>query len=203
MINSALVATSYNRIAQVYAGRRDWRSSIPHLQRLTDQLAEDSLVLDLGCGAGRPVDRWLIDQGHRVIGLDISSEMLALARRNVPQATYEQRDMARLKKGEYAVDAVVCFFALFHVDRSQHARLLGCMRSYLSRGGLLMLTTGRTDWEGEEQFLGAKMAWSHFDRDTNRGLIEAAGFEVVSDDLHKGNAFADKDWHPIFLARAE
>lgn len=203
MINSVRVATSYNRIAQVYAGRRDWRSSIPHLQRLTDLLAKDSLVLDLGCGAGRPVDRWLIDRGHRVIGLDISSEMLALARRNVPEAMYEQRDMAGLKTGEYAVDAVVCFFALFHVDRSQHGQLLRCMRSYLPKDGLLLLTTGRTDWEGEEDFLGARMAWSHFDRATNRGLIEAAGFEVVSDDLHKGNAFADKDWHPIFLACAK
>ena len=201
MIDSTLIATSYNRIAQVYASRRDWRASTPHLQRLNDLLAEDSLILDLGCGAGLPVDRWLIDHGHRVIGLDISSQMLALARRNVPQATYEQRDMAGLKEAEYAVDAVVCFFALFHVDRSQHDRLLRCMRSYLPRDGLLLLTTGRTDWEGEEDFLGARMAWSHFDRSTNRSLIEDAGFEIVSDDLHRGNAFADKNWHPIFLAR--
>ena len=202
MIDSTLIATGYDRIARLYAGRRDWQSSTPHLQRLNERLAKDSLILDLGCGAGLPVDRWLVDHGHRVIGLDISREMLALARRNVPQATYQQRDMANLKEGDYVVDAVVCFFALFHVDRSRHGRLLRCVRSYLPRDGLLLLTTGRTDWEGEEGFLGAKMAWSHFDRATNRSLIEAAGFEILSDDLHRGNAFADKDWHPIFLARA-
>ncbi len=81
------VRDGYNQIADSYAEKRDQASSVPFLERLDSHLAPNSLVLDLGCGAGLPVDRWLIDHGHRVIGLDLSSAMLSLARHHVPEAS--------------------------------------------------------------------------------------------------------------------
>ena len=65
-----------------------------------------------------------------------------------------------------------------------------------------MRRPGRHDWEGEEDFLGERLAWSHFDRATNRVLIEDAGFAVLLEDRHPGNPPDDDDWHPIFLAWA-
>ena len=41
------------------------------------------LVLELGCGSGL-LTRHLVDAGHRVVATDASSEMLALAKRHVP-----------------------------------------------------------------------------------------------------------------------
>lgn len=202
MTNTSLIRSGYDQIADRYAEKRDQASSVPYLEWLNDKLGANSLILDLGCGAGLPIDRWLIDQGHRVIGLDISAEMLILARQNVPQGHYELSDMADLTVGEYSVDAVVCFFAMFHIDRSRHRQLLRSLHSYLMPSGFLLITTGRTDWEGEEDFLGAQIAWSHFDQATNRALIEDAGFKIFLEDEHRGNSCGDKDWHPIFLAQA-
>ena len=203
MLSTDRVRAGYDRIAAEYAELRDLDASLPFLQRLDADLAPGSLVLDLGCGAGVPVDRWLIDQGHRVIGLDISDAMLDLARRNVPEAEYRQCDMAALADGEFSVDAVVSFFAMFHLDRQQHRQLLCRIRSYLPVGGLLLVTTGRSDWEGEEDFLGVPMQWSHFDRAANRQLIAGSGMEILFEDLHAGNPIDDKETrHPVFLARA-
>ena len=203
MIDVSLIREGYDRIAARYAERRDQKSSIPYLRILNDKLAANSLVLDLGCGAGLPVDRWMIDHGHRVIGLDISREMLSLARRNIPTARFELRDMATLEVGEYAVDAVVCLFAMFNIDRSLHRKFLCTLHSFIRPGGFLLLTTGRADWEGEEGFLGTQMVWSHFDRPTNRTLLEATGFAILLEDLHRGNSCGDDDWHPLFLAQAK
>ncbi len=202
MLNTDRVRAGYDQIAARYAVERDRASSVPYLEELDGRLAADSLILDLGCGAGLPVDRWLIDHGHRVIGLDISDAMLTLARRNVPEASYQLRDMATLKEDEYSVDAVVSFFAMFHVDRRYHRDLLCRIRSYLQEGGLFLVTTGRSDWEGEEDFLGVQMLWSHFDKAANRELIKDRSFTVLFEGLHRGNSIGDKDWHPIFLARA-
>lgn len=203
MLNADRVRAGYDRIAAEYAALRDHDSSLPFLQRLDADLAPGSLVLDLGCGAGVPVDRWLIDRGHRVIGLDISDAMLDLARRNVPEADYRRRDMAALADGEFAVDAVVSFFAMFHLDRRRHRDLLRRIRSYLPVGGSLLVTTGRSDWEGEEDFLGVPMQWSHFDRAANRQLIADSGMEIHFEGLHAGNPIDDeKTQHPVFLARA-
>ena len=203
MLDTDSVRTGYDRIAAEYAETRDLDSSLPFLHRLDAELARASLVLDLGCGAGLPVDRWLIDRGHRIIGLDISDAMLDLARRKVPEGDYRQRDMATLADGEFSVDAVVSFFAMFHVDRRRHRELLRRFRSFLPHGGLLLVTTGRSDWEGEEDFLGVRMHWSHFDRAANRRLIVESGFAILFEDLHAGNAVVDQTTrHPVFLARA-
>lgn len=45
------------------------------------------LVIDLGCGSGLTARR-LIDAGYEVIGVDISQEMVELARSNTPEATF-------------------------------------------------------------------------------------------------------------------
>ncbi len=199
---TALVRAGYDRIAGRYAERRGSEHSIGYLERLDERLGAESRILDLGCGAGVPVDRYLVDRGHDVIGLDISDAMLSLARRNVPEADYRAGDMADLRASDYSVDAVVSFFAVIHVDRRHHARLFRVIRSFLSRGGPILVTMGRDDWEGEEDFLGVPMAWSHFDSATNIKLIDDRVFSVLFEYLHPGNSPGDDDIHPIFLARA-
>ncbi len=196
------VRAGYDLVASKYANERDHQSSIPYLQHLNSRLAPNSLILDLGCGAGLPVDQWLIDEGHRVIGIDISKSMLDLARKNVPEATYRLGNFADLQPFEMSVDAVVCFFALFHIERTAHRRFFETVRTYLGDDGWLLITTGQVDWEGTEDFLGIEMAWSHFNRTTYRQMIEESGFSIEMESEHRGNAFNDDDWHPIFLARS-
>ena len=203
MIDTAFIRSSYDRIAVEYAENRDKDSTVPYLEMIHENLVEDSQILDLGCGAGLPVDLWLTQHGHRVIGLDISAEMLKMARTNVPDADFKQCDISTLQEGAYAVDAVVCLFTMFHIDRSLHQQFLRRVRSFLERDGLLLITTGQNDWEGEEDFLGVVMAWSHFDKRTNRALIENCGFSILLEDQHRGNSFGDDDWHPLFLAQAD
>ena len=73
-------------------------------------------MLDIGCGPGIPVDRYLIDNGDKVIGLDISESQIELAKKNVPEATYEVKDISTLTMREYSVDAVVSFYVVFHIS---------------------------------------------------------------------------------------
>lgn len=47
-------------------------------------------VLDGGCGIGLDL-RWLLDQGHRAVGLDASPGMLAEARARAPEAELHRR----------------------------------------------------------------------------------------------------------------
>src|SRR5262245_53172071 len=45
------------------------------------------LIIDLGCGGGLWARR-LTDAGYRVAGIDISSDMIALARKRVPEGSF-------------------------------------------------------------------------------------------------------------------
>jgi len=49
----------------------------------------DGLVVDLGCGSGI-LARELVLSGHNVLGVDLSESMLALARKQAPEAEFRQ-----------------------------------------------------------------------------------------------------------------
>ncbi len=177
-----LVRRGYDEAAERYARQRDQFASLEYLEYLASRLRPGATVLDLGCGSGLPIDRYLVDQGFRVVGLDLSERQIALARVNVPKATYAVRDMTALLPNDFAVDAIVSFYAIFHTPRTGHAALMRTLASFLTHGGLLLVTMGASDWEGmEDDFHGVPMFWSHYDSLTNRRLIEAAGFTILRD----------------------
>jgi len=69
----------------------DDRVALAAAGELIDQLHRrgigEGLVVDLGCGSGLTARR-LTDAGFDVIGVDISQEMVELARSNAPDATF-------------------------------------------------------------------------------------------------------------------
>jgi cyclopropane fatty-acyl-phospholipid synthase-like methyltransferase len=155
-----------------------------YLARLLDMLPPGAGVLELGCGAGVPVTQALARIG-RVVGVDISSEQIALAERHVPDATFILSDMADLDFEAESFGAVVSFYALTHVPRGEHAELLGRIAGWLRPGGLLFATMGAGDAPDivEPDWLGAPMFFSHYDADANRDMVRRAGLDILFADV--------------------
>src|SRR5438445_8772008 len=143
-----VVRSGYEEAAARYGARRDQFQSERYLRRFTELLPPPAHVLDVGCGSGEPVDRYLIDHGYTVIGIDFSHSQIDLARHRVPEARYEMKDMLELHAGEYRVDGVVSFYAIFHTPRDRHAELLETVASFLRPGGVMLITMGGREWEG-------------------------------------------------------
>ena len=74
--------------------------------------------LDAACGTGRLAAR-LAARGHRVIGVDSSTDMVEVARRRLPDADFRVGELEALPIEDASVDVVVCGLAL------SHARHLG------------------------------------------------------------------------------
>jgi SAM-dependent methyltransferase len=85
----------------------------PIVHEIIDRL-EPGVALDAACGTGRH-SKYLADHDHAVIGVDSSAEMLALARRKVPQADLRVGPLDELPVPDGQVDLVVCSLALTHV----------------------------------------------------------------------------------------
>ena len=76
-----LVRRGYDQVAEPYLDARDQWKSIPYLGRLLARLRPGSRILDVGCGSGIPIDSYLTEKGHEVIGIDISPRQVELGRR--------------------------------------------------------------------------------------------------------------------------
>ena len=105
----------YGRWAQWYddPGNELLEIEGPIVRQILDGLPP-GVALDAACGTGRHT-AYLASLGHPVIGVDSSSEMLAVARRKVPEAEFVEADLHHLPVADDSVDLVVCAIALSHV----------------------------------------------------------------------------------------
>jgi cyclopropane fatty-acyl-phospholipid synthase-like methyltransferase len=147
---------------------------------LCTRLAPGSRVLDAGCGTGLPTAEQLVDAGHEVLGIDISEGMLELARRGVPDAEFRSLDLADVGPDLGTFDAVVAFFALLMLPRTEIPDVLGRLREVLRPGGYFMLSMVEADLDDIPiSFLGSPVWVTGYLRDELREVVEKAGFEVL------------------------
>jgi cyclopropane fatty-acyl-phospholipid synthase-like methyltransferase len=153
---------------------------------LLERLSEGSRVLDLGCGAGVPISK-LLAQRHDVTGIDISGRQIELTRRLVPAARFHRGDFTQLSFPDEFFDAICSFYAIIHVPREEHPMLFNRLHRILRPGGLLLLTLGTDDWVStEENYSGVEMSWSHYDAETNKKMVENAGFKIIQSSIEGG-----------------
>src|SRR5436190_23176690 len=83
-----------------------------------------STVLDVGCGTGRAVEplRTAVGQAGRVVGIDVTPEMIEVARRagRVALAAFVVADAERLPMRSGSVDAVFAAGILTHLAPPHH-----------------------------------------------------------------------------------
>lgn len=161
-------------------------------------------MLDLGCGAGVPVARTLSER-FDVIGADISASQLSLARRQAPGVALLRGDMEHLHFAPSSFDAVVSFYAIFHLPRQQQPDLFSRMLEWLRPGGYALVSLGRTDEPAyTEDFFGVEMYWSHYGTEQYRDMLLKTGFDLLEEQIldHGYNdGGAPVEQHPLFFMR--
>jgi ubiquinone/menaquinone biosynthesis C-methylase UbiE len=195
------VERGYDRVAEQYLATKNPEDTVTlaALEDLAHSLSPGAAVLDLGCGAGVPVTRWLVGKGFAVTGVDLSERQLELARRLAPGATFVRADMSELDFEPATFEAVVAFYSIIHVPRVDHPALLADIHRWLRPGGHLLATMTMTDFEGEEsdwEGWGAAMRWSHYDERANVEMLRRSGFEIVYAEPRtgKGTGDAEETW---------
>lgn len=200
-----VVREGYDDIADAYDEHRTEETHVGFetdvTRRFFDERPLESSVLDAGCGAGRPVLRTLAND-HDAVGMDLSTTMLDRSREHVPDAALVQGDLTTLPFDDDTFDAVVSLYAIIHVPKEAHERVLSEFHRVLRPGGDLLVSMGAIEgWEGRnDDWLdtGTAMEWSYFGPEKSREIVEQAGFEVVDERLPE----VESDGFSLFWARA-
>jgi SAM-dependent methyltransferase len=177
--------SSYDRVAEDYA--EDFSGELerkPFDRELLDGFADGlrgaGLVCEIGCGPGQ-IARYLRDRGVEICGVDLSREMVKLARRLSPDIPFEHGDMLKLNVPEASLAGIVCFYSIIHLRREDAARALAQMYRALMPGGSLLVSfhggegeLHRGEWYGKQVSIDVTL----FSKEEMSRYIEAAGFEV-------------------------
>ena len=180
MRHKEIVRAGYNKIASRYTAARTANSEdVRLLDRFVESLPLRGAVLDAGCGSGYPVTQ-LLAQSFHVTGVDFSERQLQFARTNLPDSTFVCADIAKMPFKENVFDGLCSYYAIIHLPRSEHSKLLADFHRILKTGGLALLCMGAGDLpEDTGDYQGTTMFWSHYGKDTNLKMLMKQGFDIL------------------------
>ncbi len=146
-------------------------------------LVRDGPVADLGCGTGR-VTAFLAEAGLDVAGVDLSPEMLAVARREHPDLRFSEGSLLALDLPDGGLAGAVAWYSIIHTPPSRLPAVCAELFRVLRPGGYLQLgfhvgdrRHHRSDGYGHDGF-SLDIYWLPVERVC--GLVTDAGFEVVT-----------------------
>src|SRR5262245_33121568 len=144
----ALVKRGYDQIAAIYHAQRNPLDNRDLLEEFVRLLPPRGRVLDIDCGAGVPVMKFLLEAECAVTGIDISREMLVLASTNVPGAQLLEMNMTHVAFQAQSCDGLTAFYTIFHVPRAYHRQVFAEFAGILKPGGVMLIGLGWSDGEG-------------------------------------------------------
>lgn len=148
------------------------------LDRLRAIMPDGATVLDLGCGSGEPVARYLIEAGHRVTGVDSSPTLIDLCRSRFPAGTWIVADMRDPGLGR-RFGGIIAWNSFFHLTPDDQRAMFAVFRDHAEPGAALMFTSGPRAGEAIGSYQGEALYHASLDAADYEALLAAYGFSVV------------------------
>jgi len=146
---------------------------------------EDASILDIACGPGN-ISKYLLElkPAYRILGIDLSPNMLELAQINNPTAQFLLMDCREIATLEQKFDGITCGFCLPYLTRQEAIDLIVNVSALLNPGGVFYLSTMEEDENNKSRHQISStgdLVFVHYHREDylSQALIQS-GFETLS-----------------------
>jgi SAM-dependent methyltransferase len=108
--------------------------------------SDSNKILELGCGNGRDAEYLISEVGAgNYIGIDASTEMIALAKEKNPAGTFHVKGFLdyfnNIQTQNAEFGAILAFYSMLHVNPDELKEILYCCHKYLKIGGILYISS--------------------------------------------------------------
>ena len=140
------ISTYYD---MMYVNEESYRSEVDGVVSLVEQYktSKGNKLLDIACGTGAQAA--YLQKHFAVTGIDLSEDMLGIAREKVRNATFVNADMCNFSLNDQYDVIVNLYGSIGQVDSLQQMqRSIECTYNHLKQGGIFILTP----WSTKESF---------------------------------------------------
>jgi len=155
--------------------------NLPALKQFSKHPSSDTLVLDLGCGGGQD-SLYLAKQNFKVMAIDISSEMIKIAKRKV------KHQNVKFKKCSFETfstndkfSGIWCAKVFHFIPIKKQTAFIKKAASCLESGGVLYITSKTTekrkDYELPDGY--CNTIRKRLTRKTFESIVRKNGFKII------------------------
>lgn len=181
---------AHDVLAEVYAERLAGildrmpveRAVLGLFSELVREAGTGTEIGDIGCGTGR-LAPYLVAQGFTPHGVDLSPDMVRVARRDQPGHDFEVADLRALPFGDASLDGALGWYSLMYLPPEDRALAFGELARVVKPGGVVATAYKMGDDTARRGGLTLDLGiafdiWWMSPAEVERCLREA-GFEVV------------------------
>ncbi|NVM38251.1 MAG: class I SAM-dependent methyltransferase [Candidatus Lokiarchaeota archaeon] len=150
-----------------------------------DKLPKGGYILDLGSGTGLPYAKLLIEKGFKVLGIDLSAEMIKIARKNVPKAKFKEISMTNLNYKE-EFDGIFSSYSMLLLNPQLFKETAKRIVQGLKKGGIFYLCINGPWIEGADldkdviiEFKGEKMYSRPYSKEEILNIFVPLGMKLL------------------------
>jgi 2-polyprenyl-3-methyl-5-hydroxy-6-metoxy-1,4-benzoquinol methylase len=110
-------------------------------------IKRDATVLEVGCGPGN-ITKYLLQQRPTlsITAIDLSENMLELARENNPAAHFIKLDCRNILNLQKKFDGIMCGFCLPYLSKDEAGQFISDASALLNLNGILYISTMEGDY---------------------------------------------------------
>ncbi len=149
------------------------------LDRFKAAIPSGEAILDLGCGSGEPIARYLIASGLHVTGVDSSSSLVELCQERFPDEEWIVGDMREVRL-DRRFGGILAWDSFFHLTPDDQRRMFAVFDAHAGEGAALMFTSGPRAGEAIGSYRGEALYHASLDPTEYEALLKAHGFGVIA-----------------------
>jgi cyclopropane fatty-acyl-phospholipid synthase-like methyltransferase len=199
---------TWNKLANLYEERfMDLTIYNESYDFVCNALSKDqTTVLEVGCGPGM-ISRYLLSKRPDLhfLGTDVSPNMIATARKNVPGAQFEVLDSRKIRSLNQNFDAIVSGFCIPYLSSEDVKQFISDAGKIINQNGVFYLSfiAGKEEQSGYQTgSSGDRVYFYYHPEERILEQLKNSGFELVKRFVIPfERANGDKEEHLVLIAR--
>lgn len=141
-MNPLILGKKYDKIARIWHNQLvDSDYGLRQIERALQFCSSKNTSLDVGCGSGGRIIKRLQKEGFKITGVDVSEQMLRIAKENHPEGEFYHADICEWSSDK-TFDLIVAWDSIFHLPFDMQPMVLNKLCNMLNREGIFIYTCG-------------------------------------------------------------
>lgn len=190
----------YDKVFLSY--EKEFRKPSEYINNFLNLVSKNGNILDVGCGIGVDAS-YIKSKGFNVLGVDLSKNMLKLARRKFPLIDFRIGDMRKLSFEKSSFDGIFVAYSLIHIPKKEVFTVIKKLYSFLKINGIIYFAV--QGGESSESFIKEPLSPSEniflnvFSYNELKETLQRAGFTLIKKYTRKSRKKGELGFNKLFI----